>query len=90
MITILGENMSQFRPTRPRNHLKGEWKITYSKKPKLVVKGKVVKLLIRTKDGRHYSIKAPDHIEAINALGLNALIVRKLGYLLEDGTEVWK
>lgn len=92
-VTILGERITEVRHAKVRKHgrnHKTTWKVVYDERPKLICSGSVERLLFLDRNLCRYESSILDPVKALEELKLFPSEVFRSGYLLADGTEVWR
>lgn len=92
MTTILGQSINLVRPRliHSQRKLKKAWAPVYDESSTLTISGKVQLIRVRLKSGGIRSLTKGTHADVIEKFGISPEKVEATGWLLEDGTEIWR
>ena len=90
-VTILGYHISIIRPSLI--HVPQKCKDNYARyriKPKTITNSKVQSVCVSLKSGGTRCLTKGMHIDVLNVFGIEPEEVSKVGWVLEDGREIWR
>ena len=91
MSSILGEKIDLVRPRliHQTKHTKA-WNPKYDTSSQITISGKVALVRVKLKNGSIRSLTKGTHVDVLKAFHLDPDQVESTGWLLEDGTEIWR
>jgi len=90
-ISILGQHISVIRPSGWKKPLTNKsWKKQRKSRPKTIVKGKVVEVVVKTTNNTIWGLVKGTHLDVCNAFNIDLEDIVSTGWRLESGKYVWK